>query len=407
MLTKFLIAGLFVLFAGLGAAFYIIFTDEPSEERKQSEFLERLASPDAQSELKALFQEQFDTLVFDGKHEGPSFIAKLTGTDLKAKVSEAVRPISTDLELRMTVRDFLLKTGAVGAFNEKRARGAAVSARENALKDGTAEEAAAKKANEAYESHPDLSIDDVMSEFREEVFALFPPQFVQMMNISPDGTSFVMPGWPALGGGISEAPVTAGILGPEHVGASLSVYGRVCLIVPANFAENFFVTVTLRVNSATEDSWKREVLFEGTAREFCAERAKGEYPKVYKDEGMMVFRRPGTKVFPAPKLILGSVEDLATGGNLYFPSVNDRNVEITTAIFENLEKSPLVQSNIVIMLDKGEFRDAGAPVFYVKADKSEPVRLVGFMNIAGTYALSAAYILQNIEEFPNIVSGEK
>jgi len=379
-----------------------LFLNGPSEEDKQADFLQRLNSQEAQEIMTRLYND-FEGLVFDGKHEGPSFIAKLTGVNIKEKVSAPVRPIYTDLIFRMPLKEFFVSTGAVEALNNKRASEAALAAKEGALKGGATEEEANKKAQEAYASQEPLRIEDAMGKFREDVLGMFPPQFVQMMSISPDDV-LTMPGWPLIGLGALEAPPASGFLAPEHVGASLAVYGRVCYSVPEEFAENFIATVTMRANPETEDSWKLETLFAGTAKELCAERLTGEYPKLYQDEEIIVFRRPNTKVFPAPRVVLGSVQDLMAGGNLYLPSVGSGGVEVITATFESLQESSLVRSNIVILLDKGSHLEAGAPIFYIKSEREEPVRLVGFMNITGSYALSSVYILANMPEFSNIVS---
>lgn len=121
--------------------------------------------------------------------------------------------------------------------------------------------------------------------------------------------------------------------------------------------------ITVLPNTDLEDSWKDEVVFEGTAKEMVDSKA------VYLDfeNGIAVFRRPANKLLPEPKgypYVMGDSRQIRNQDSVVYV----RNIGGLPAAAKG---EVLRLSNDGFVLISGTFAsfDLGSPVFYVQDGK--------------------------------------
>lgn len=332
-----------------------------SKEERRAEFIEWYNS--IEEEKQAEFIARYNSLEAEKQAE-----TRKHAEDINRKVLASARPVSVDLIFTTTLKQVFLDTGVDKRINAKRA---------------------------ADQLAP-LTIDEIYNDFQEEAVSEI-PQFVQnAMEIFADGNVKVH-----VSSALQSGPMSFGWLpGQNFVMVPPYAYFEICNGVSSDKADEFTATFTMLADIGSEDRWKKEVLFDGTVRQLCSN--EGNYPKFYEEQGIVVFKRPVTKLLPVPaenSVVLGSVEELEEGDKLYYARMTEDGMKVEIGFFQGVRKfSPEVE----IIEFRGALNpeiDAGTPVYYVSADKNSPVRLVGFVipgeNIS---AVSAEFVLTGVDE---------
>lgn len=324
--------------------------NQPSEKDRIQSFtdLYDLFTEDRQTEA----QEAFGELIFDGEHEGPSLVLKLAGVDAEKEVLRFVRQVFVEVWF--------------------------VDTYENALREFGIEPTDPKEEKTL-----------------PSVFEALPDKMVR----APGDLL-------GLGG-----PPFIGNLGQEHVMLADSAYVSICTTVSRWEAlDNFTVTFTVRPNT-NEGNWKKETLFNGTARELCQESASS--PRHDVDRQTVFFKRPELTVFPVPSnpLRIASPDDLKPGGFLLFPTTTENSgLRLAWGLLEGVRKfqefGPSFLEFQGVPATAPSQDDVMGPLYYVTGNKDEPVMLVGYI-ISADFPTSAAVwagkFLDGVKEFPFVV----
>ncbi|MFY9457450.1 MAG: hypothetical protein WAP23_00770 [Candidatus Spechtbacterales bacterium] len=312
---------------------------------------------------KAEFSEWYNSIESEKRAE----LARLT-EEINAKVLASARPVSVDLAFMTTLKQLFLDTEVDIRINAKRAEA---------------------------QLEP-LTIDEIYTDFQEEGISEIPQPVKTVMEIFTDGnvgvhlSSFLTSGQMNLGW----------FMGQSFVGVPPQAYFEICNSVPVAEADEFRATFTMRADIGSEDAWKEEVLFSGTVRHLCSN--EDSYPKFYEEQGIVIFKRPSIKLLPVPAesaIVLGSVDELEEGDKLYYPRITEDGIKVEIGFFEGVKK---FNPNVEIIEFRGALNpsiDAGAPVYYISADKNLPVRLVGFVTQDESIsAVSAEFVLTGVLE---------
>lgn len=318
---------------------------QAEKEMRKTEFEAWYAEKQpAEAEERAKFKSFLEDSFLDGKHTSVGVMVKITGLDIEKEILETARPILLEVTLEQPL--------------------------EQTLKDFGVES---------------------------------PSELPGYIGVFADGTTHI----PSSALGFNPAP-NLGYLGREHVRADSIHYEQVCNSIPQEKGDNFLVTFTLFANRGVEDDWKKEVLFEGTARELCSQNGDS-YPKYDAFRQMLVFKRPAQKSLPVPDaqdILLVQADDLVAGKELYFPRLQTGlGLKFGTRLFEGI--TDLQASDAKIIEFHGGLNpelDIGSPVYAVFADIENPLRLIGFIGRYGPVAISADVALADFfEEFPHVI----
>lgn len=335
-----------------------------SEEERKKEFLnwysEVKPAELTEEERKAEFLNWYNKL-------NP---AELTEEEIKEEVLGRVRAASTEVAFVRPLEEVFRGLNIVEKINSLR-------------------------ADEATQENP-LTIEEILAdeELRQEGISMLPSGAEAFEN----GQVYI-PSPPYLFGfDTPTIPINLGIFTKDSVILPSINYSAICYRIKTESAGSFIVTSTLLANSKLEDSWKREILFDGTARELCA--GKGEHsPKIDEDKGIAVFKRPSTKSLQARQepLLVGSADELELGDKLYFAR-NEGNgkLELGIALFDGTVKN--IEGAKVIRFS-GRFdpeSDGGAVLYYV--DGNNKLKAVAVTSPLGAFAIELKFLLESIDD---------
>lgn len=324
---------------------------EPTPEERKAE-LRKLYDSLSGAHQEAEVLEIIESVIFDGKHEIPSLVLKLSGVDVEKEVVDPYRQVFTEIGFNVTAEE------ALRIYN-------------------------ASSALEGYEPVEEL-----------------PP----WVSISEEGRVYV----PGEVVGVF-FPIMIGQLSIDEVMIPDLTYVGTCY----KFEGDPFTLVRFTIApTADEGAWKEEVLFDGTAQELCS---NGESSPVH-DPGkeVVVFKRPNIKVFPVPDggpIRVASADDLRSGGLLVFPkSTPSGSLELGFGLLDSVRR---VGSSSLVTLEfspiantlSGSAIDEGAPLYYVTGEKDDPLVLVGYIHAhpSEMFARSAELYLEGIEGFSYVM----
>lgn len=299
--------------------------------------------------------DPLEAIIYDGEHERPSTIAHIAGVSLEYGVIERAYPVSFDFKFVKPVQELLEWAGL---------------------------------------------------ENREQL-----PGFI---GITEDNMAVMGAGVFGFGQDFGGTPDHLGFLGNEHMLVPSFYRDEACYFVEMlKEGDEFFDFVDFRVVLKAyhgnyyiqEESVVEEVLFNGTAAELCNDDStQFEY---HQDVGMILFPRPEAKSLPTgftDIITVGRVENLVVGRFLYFAR-NDfiDGAELDVALFEELQEDAFRNTQTILSSGRFSIRNVGGPMYYVRGERGDVLRLVGFASAYGG-ALPADFVLGKFpEEFPHVI----
>lgn len=322
--------------------------------------------------------------------------AEITQEAIEEQVLGRARPVETKIFFEKPLEEAFVLFEIPEKLNAKKVEEAALAALKQLGAGSTKEQKrAAAEAAIAEAEQRVLTIEEILEDesLKQEGRSLFP----SMVEVLQDNVvRFPIPGYmfgfdsPLYPPGIATLLRESAVVTPEAYFVSCN------MIVPEE-TDDVLITSALLANAELEDHWRKETLFDGTAKEICAKEASS---LIDMEKGMAVFKRPGTKAFQVKEepLLLGSVEELELGQKLYFARFAETGkLEVAVAMFDGTLETTHGAKVVKFFGRFDPLKDGGTALYYV--DKNMKLRLVAFATALDLFGIEAKYILEGIEGF--------